>query len=91
MRDKGESGWLSAIYHVIHEGLLISQAALRQRLVSRRYPLPETGNPFVRGRFRLVGFSGPGSHPDYNYKGALFSERVIANHAIRPLHLPVFG
>ena len=47
MRDKGESGWLSAIYHVIHEGLLISQAALRQRLVSRRYPLPETGNPFV--------------------------------------------
>ena len=28
---------------------------------------------------------------DSNYKGALFSERVIANHAIRPLHLPVFG
>ena len=47
MRDKGESGWLSAIYHVIREGLLICQAALRQRLVSRRYPLPETGNPFV--------------------------------------------
>ena len=61
MRDKGESGWLSAIYHVIREGLLICQAALRQRLVSRRYPLPETGNPFVtmlhdaRPRARRIG------------------------------------
>ena len=54
MRDKGESGWLSAIYHVIREGLLISQAALRQRLVSRRYPLPETGNPFVTQLARIL-------------------------------------
>ena len=50
VRDKGESGCLWAIYHVKHEGLLICQAALRQRLVSRRYPSTETGSPFVRLR-----------------------------------------
>ena len=40
MRDKGgEADRFSTIYRVIHEGLLIHQAALRQRLVSRRYPI----------------------------------------------------
>ena len=44
VRDKGESGCLWTIYHVKHEGLIIRQATLRQRLVSRRYPSTETAS-----------------------------------------------